>query len=527
MLNRENQDWLDGFTATHGRAPRILHLGNIANNAYLNAKMLNLCGIECDVLCYDYYHIMGCPEWEDADFTGEVSDQFKPDWDNMNLNGYQRPVWFLQGSLDDCLNRLAELRGCGKSNIERYVDRLLMKLSKFNRVDALAKINEKLGFLNSKTLILGDIVTIFTYFAALPLIISSRIYFRLVKYKINNKFKKTVEHILNRYAQAGVKYENNDFSSYQQYADMMKEIFCRYDVVHGYATDGIFPLISGVKYVAYEHGTIRNIPFENTLQGRLCALTYRAANQVLITNADNIAAAKKLGLKDYSFIPHPVNEEHLAMDENARDLRLSLREDLESDFIIFHPSRQHWDSLRHPDWEKGNDIFIEGFAQFVKEVNPAASAIFIEWGGKVQESKDLLDRLGIAERVMWLPPMPNRQMIRYIHATDVLADQFYLGSFGSTTPKALACGKPVLLKLDEDVHRWCFDEMPPVINVSRPDQVNDGLKAIYLDSAKADMLAESGRSWYEKYHSNKIIVNKLISTYGKVMANPSLPDKRL
>ena len=37
-------------------------------------------GIDCDVLCYDYYHIMGCPEWEDADFTGSVTDDFRPEW---------------------------------------------------------------------------------------------------------------------------------------------------------------------------------------------------------------------------------------------------------------------------------------------------------------------------------------------------------------------------------------------------------------------------------------------------------------
>ena len=64
-----NHDWLDKFRQQHGRSPRVLHIGNIANNAYNNAKLLNKVGLECDVICYGYYHIMGCPEWEDADFT--------------------------------------------------------------------------------------------------------------------------------------------------------------------------------------------------------------------------------------------------------------------------------------------------------------------------------------------------------------------------------------------------------------------------------------------------------------------------
>ena len=54
---------------------RILHIGNIANNAYLNAKILNEAGFECDVLCASYYHSMGNPEWEDADFEGVIKDQ--------------------------------------------------------------------------------------------------------------------------------------------------------------------------------------------------------------------------------------------------------------------------------------------------------------------------------------------------------------------------------------------------------------------------------------------------------------------
>ena len=63
LSDQEIDQWLSDFREAEGRAPRVLHIGNIANNAYLNAKILNRRGFECDVICYDYYHIMGCPEW--------------------------------------------------------------------------------------------------------------------------------------------------------------------------------------------------------------------------------------------------------------------------------------------------------------------------------------------------------------------------------------------------------------------------------------------------------------------------------
>lgn len=78
-------------------ALKILHIGNIANNAYNNAKLLNRSGYDNDVICYDYYHVMGTPEWEDADFRLGPKDDFYPNWAIVYKKGYRRPKWFSQG----------------------------------------------------------------------------------------------------------------------------------------------------------------------------------------------------------------------------------------------------------------------------------------------------------------------------------------------------------------------------------------------------------------------------------------------
>ncbi|MEE9572399.1 MAG: glycosyltransferase, partial [Candidatus Neomarinimicrobiota bacterium] len=220
-----------------------------------------------------------------------------------------------------------------------------------------------------------------------------------------------------------------------------------------------------------------------------------------------------------TFVPHPINEEFLVYDEKERTLFAFLRKALDSDFVVFHPSRQHWEEQRHPDWEKGNDIFIKGFARFVNKVNPRAGAVFVEWGKSVVDSKRLIEELGIANRVIWIEPQPNRKMIRYIYATDLLADQFYLGAFGSTMPKALACGKPAMIYLDNNIHEWCFEELPPVINAKTPEEVYVGLAKVYTDKEWAVQLADKGRSWYSKYHSNKIILEKLLTVYKEVLSS--------
>ncbi len=64
---RESLEWLRSFQKKHGRALRVLHVGNIADNAYINAKFLRSVGVDAHVLCCDYYHIMATPEWEDVE----------------------------------------------------------------------------------------------------------------------------------------------------------------------------------------------------------------------------------------------------------------------------------------------------------------------------------------------------------------------------------------------------------------------------------------------------------------------------
>ena len=80
-------------------------IGNIANNAYLNGKILNEAGIDCYACSIGYKHIMGCPEWEDADFSEQV-DQLNPNWDAIELKGFVRPHWFISGELPDCMEKL-------------------------------------------------------------------------------------------------------------------------------------------------------------------------------------------------------------------------------------------------------------------------------------------------------------------------------------------------------------------------------------------------------------------------------------
>lgn len=499
-LSKESSRWLEEFRAKYGRAPRILHIGNIANNAYNNAKLLNEAGLDCDVICYDYYHIMGCPEWEDADFSGDFGDQYKPDWVAAGVNGFGRPRWFAQGPLFECINYLVARRE------GRFTEAN-------NRWSRLSTLNGSRLPMNSG--VLGK-VSQWT--------VRLRQLFNRIGYVLQDKnpfFDARAAELISNFTVAfssrSDKLSSSDLDTYRLVTSKWRELFNFYDLVQAYSTDPILPLLTGNRYIAFEHGTIRNIPYENTTQGRLCALSYRLSNWTVVTNADNMNSARRIGIPNFTFVPHPVTEDGISDSNCGKSLRESLLEKLNANFLIFHPSRQHWSEERHPDWEKGNDFFLEGFSRFVHEVESRAVAVLVDWGASIQHSRELIDSLGIKGNVFWVPPMSHRLMTRYILASDLVADQFYLGAFGSTLPKALLCGRVSLLYLNPDIHTECFNEMPPVLNARSSEQIFLKLSFAYGNKKEMEKIQEDGKQWYQNYHSNKAIAEKLISIYSNVL----------
>ena len=494
---------------------RVLHIGNIANNAYLNAKLLLKHGVESDVICADYYHIMGTPEWEDAAFDFEGIDHFNPDWANLNLHGFHRPNWFHSGSLGKIL---AELAG----------DTLAPEQSTglFSRIIGTAHSHAFGGTLelllkDAWTKVFGSrqksLVTLLTRISVPILHVTCRVHFyaeSLLKKNGGDRFAKirAALDLINARTKANLK--RSESVPYFFHQNLWERVFSKYDAVIGYSIDGIYPLICNKKYIAFEHGTIRKIPFVDDALGRICKAVYKSADKVIITNCDNIKAAKKLSLKDYRFIPHPINEETQKVE-----LPTSCTERLNGqDFIVFHPARHHWDRHRDPSWEKGNDKIIAGFAKFRKTASVKTILVLTEWGLTIENSRRLIKKLGIEEAVVWIPVLPNQHMIEMIRLSHVVIDQIGVGAFGSLAAKSLMCGKTTLCHIEPEPHKVCFDVIPPLISVESHIDVANRLEQLSVDIFYRNRVERESREWYLQHHSNEIIAGRLMKLIKEVAA---------
>jgi glycosyltransferase involved in cell wall biosynthesis len=136
------------------------------------------------------------------------------------------------------------------------------------------------------------------------------------------------------------------------------------------------------------------------------------------------------------------------------------------DFVVFSPTRHLWKSNSDPlsDFNKfggmkRNDKLINAFSKIVKQCvfkNPIL--ILFEYGADVSYSKDLISRLGIFEKVIWVPLMSRKYIMKGMTFASIVADQFREGmsaTSAGTTNEALAVGVPVVANTDGAIFDIC------------------------------------------------------------------------
>ncbi len=412
--------------------PRTLHAGNVANVAYGYAKILARRGASVEVICHDVTHLMSQPEWDDLVLDPkDFPDENRFDINTADFGDYRRPPWFksqtLGGGTPGLRSALVRLAARHlPSRIKRALEPLYYRMRRLRdlatrRSPAEASVDEK------SAIRVAELTAI-----ALQLGSDWRI-------------------------------DPNALAAYSRQGRWLVSHAGQADVVFCYALAAIYSLYCIDKpCVSVDIGTMRDIPFGRTGLARLLWLAYRLCDHVIITNPDTRRLAEAAGIRNYSFCPHPIDESTFyPADELV--WRRQLQDQYGAETLLFAPARQNWRL-------KGNDRIFRGFALALK-AGTKAVLLVPGWGQEVARSKALCRRLGIADRVVWLPPVPERLLARYYRAVDLVLDQLELGVFGLITPKAMACGAVVLTSYDEQHNAWCFPTPPPLVRCSSSEDV--------------------------------------------------------
>lgn len=479
---------------------RILHLGNILNNGYLNAKFLRRRGWAAESVTVDYHHVQAQPEWEEVAITSPTLDHFNPDWSRIELGGYRRVDWFHDVSRAD-IPLLAESIRLGKPSGRRgdLLNRRVPSVP--SGPSAVRRVLERLGVMR-----LGR---------------AARGRARILDERTNGDgtTPQLIDDFRATYPDRADQLTELDIVEARPNALAHRPLFAQFPLVQAYSLDPIHVMLNDPRQplICFEHGTMREFPFEDSARGRLYSLALKKAERVFITNADCNRSAERLGLNNYTFLPHPVDETLYAPASSPLGARL--RQEHNADYVFVAPARHHWKhcppGLKN-SWFKRNDILIGALGRlFAARPSMKALVVFFEWGKEVELSKELIAGVGIADRVRWEPIASKPVMREFYNAADIVFDQFNdgIGTFGTVVPEALASGKPVLLNYKEELHHWCFPELPPALNAATEDQIVGHVERLIDNEPYRRAVGERGRDWFLRNHSSSLVANRMIDVY--------------
>jgi hypothetical protein len=529
------------FRAAHGRAPRVLHIGNIANNAYLNAKILNRHGFDCDVICYDYYHIMGCPEWEECDFDEPIADHFRPDWSALNLKGYERPRWFAQGPRHICIDYLLARR----TGNRRQAERLWRDLGSANQTiprdgrSALSRAVARLQYWRArardlalrsggpdaydlawwKLHIWADSRRNHGYLVAAvaaPLVIAGLFVLRRFVKRGGESAAEAAARWVETFARAfperADRLTANECIPYVHAAERWHELFAHYDIIQAYSTDVALPMFAGKRpYVGFEHGTLRVFTLADNALSRITALGYHCADHVMITNGDCLPYAQQIKVKAYTPMPHPFDD---AFMSQVADDTVALHREHGVKYLFLCP-------LRH-DWAiKGTDKYIRALPQIVEAIGRDFRLIMTEWGSQVDASRQLAESLGVADLIVWRQPFNRVQLVRHLKSVDIVFDQIALPCFGGTAPQAIGVGVPVTMSYDPASTEWLIPEAAPILSAWTTDDIVSAVKTALDPAWRVRYKAQAAR-WYDEHHSAREVVRKHADAYTSICRTTGL-----
>ncbi|HEX6361931.1 MAG TPA: glycosyltransferase, partial [Albitalea sp.] len=177
------------------------------------------------------------------------------------------------------------------------------------------------------------------------------------------------------------------------------------------------------------------------------------------------------------------------------------------DVVAFYPSRQLFtaegkrlDGMRADDPGKRNDAFYRGLAKARRRGANVGVVIVDKANPDTPAAKALIESLGIADAVVWIPAMPRVKLVDWYRAADLVVDCFGGGAPGSISFEAMACGTPVMQWIDFDAGReWGLDasrfyEKPvPVLNCRTEDEIAETFES--HSRAALNAAGREARQW--------------------------------
>ncbi|MBA3679587.1 MAG: hypothetical protein H0W73_00130 [Bacteroidetes bacterium] len=227
---------------------------------------------------------------------------------------------------------------------------------------------------------------------------------------------------------------------------------------------------------------------------------------------DRIPALPFLYMKQYS-------EEYFLKSKFSDQINKIKKE---NDFVIIQHCRQSWTCDKANLHYKANDLLIEGFKLLV-ENNPEKKCklLLLEYGEDVEQTKKLIDDLGISQYVIWFPKSLRKDLLGIIKFCDVGVGELGRSWFSYGAVYEILAMKVAFIGNRNDAEFLSRSpELYPMLNATTKEEVFEGLDNILKDQEKYKELGQKSYNWFLKY-----AINKSVDTILKRVSEKNLNKK--
>lgn len=433
---------------------KTLHIGNIANNAYLAARKERSLGIDAHVISVDYTHIMGFPEWEEVNMSKPASEHFSG---LSELLVFPRPDWFHAGSWGDVYIQLFpnDPESTSKFKFSTLPNRFQNFIWKRFR-----NIFKKLIPLKYRAFVVGNLLH-FIRINTIPV-------------------------------------------------DILRNIVDSFDYVTLYGPSTSLAIyLPNRKLIALEHGTLRDFVDAKYSLAVDTRSGFEASMVVLITNQDCLPKAKIMNLNNPIATPHPIKDEDFASLLKIRLTHIQSN-GWKKKFLV--PAR-HTIPL-DIDVGKGSNIIYEAIER-ISNMNPEIAFELVEWGDSLALAKSRLAHLEATGQVHWNELLSRPLLKRMMSEAVGVIDQLKIPAYGAITADALGLGVPVITchSCENDIN--FFGECAPVVKAYDVDSLVAAILQV-SNMSVAEQIENLNRNndWFNRFLSSDISHKKRMEAYG-------------
>jgi glycosyltransferase involved in cell wall biosynthesis len=149
---------------------------------------------------------------------------------------------------------------------------------------------------------------------------------------------------------------------------------------------------------------------------------------------------------------------------------------------------------------KRTDVFLKAFSDFAKD-RPRTRLVITGWGADFDHARRRIQEHGLGDQVHFLAHSLSKPLLyRCYAASDVVVDQFQVGSLGSVSYEAMSMGKPVLTYLAA-FNMQCYSAPPPVLNGHSEQDIRQLLEWCHDCPRQLAKLGDECAKWYSQTYS--------------------------